>query len=185
MLWFFQPYSFNKKLFEAYDAYMNLVSNPEDWVCFTDGDTAFLLQDFGHQVKSYTERYPDTGLFTCYASRCHYQEQVRRGTDMGNRDILYHRQQAETIRKELDGQIKQMDRRIAGHVMVIQKKTWTLIRPEVARKVAEQQKQILGVDTKISNAVLAAGLKIRMMRGLYIFHYLRLKEGFDFKGHLV
>lgn len=185
MVWFFTPYSFNKKLFEAFDACMNLVSNPNDWVCFTDGDTAFLLSDFGHQVKSYTERYPDTGLFTCYASRCHYQEQVRRGTDMVNRDILYHRQQAETIRRELDGQIKEMDRRIAGHLMVIQKKTWTLIRTEVARKVAEQQKQILGVDTKISNAVLSAGLKIRLMRGLYIFHYLRLKEGFDFKGHLV
>jgi GT2 family glycosyltransferase len=185
MIWFFTPYSFNKKLFEAYDACMNLIANPDDWVCFTDGDTAFLLPNFGHQVKTYTERYPDTGLFTCYASRCHYQEQIRRGTDTENRDILYHRNQAEAVYLQLNGTVKEMDRRIAGHLMVIQKKTWTLIRPEVARKVAEQQKQILGVDTKISNAILASGLKIRLMRGIYILHYLRLKEGYKHTNHLV
>lgn len=184
MIWFFTPYSFEKKLFEAYDRYMQLIENPDDWVCFTDGDTAFLLPDFGHQIKTYTEKYPDTGLFTCYASRCHYSAQVRKSTDMENPDILYHRNQAENIYNELHGQVKDIDRRIAGHLLVIQKKTWELIKPEVAKKVTSQQKQILGVDTKISNAILKAGLKIRLMRGMYIFHYLRLKEGFDSNIHL-
>ena len=181
MIWFFTPYSFNQKLFEAYDAYMQLVSNPDDWVCFMDGDTAFLLPDFGHQVKTYVDKFPDTGMFTCYASRCSYQFQIRRGTQTGNSDILYHRQQAETIYMELHGQVKEINERIAGHLLVIQKKTWTLVRAEVARKVQEQNKQILGVDTKISNAILKAGLKIRLMRGIYIFHYFRLKEGAGFK----
>lgn len=45
-------------------------------------------------------------------------------------------------------------------------------------------KTILGVDTKISRAVLSAGMKIRLMRGIYILHYLRLKEGYDYKKHL-
>lgn len=185
MIWFFTPYSFEKKLFEAYDRYMQLVSNPNDWVCFTDGDTAFLLPDFGHQVKTYIKHYPDTGLFTCYASRCHYSVQVRKGTEMNNPDILYHRRQAESIYKELHGHVKEIDRRVAGHLLVIQKKTWEQVRPEVARKVTGQNKQILGVDTKISNAILKAGLKIRLMRGMYIFHYLRLAEGFGCKEHLL
>lgn len=184
MIWFFTPYSFNKKLFEAYDDYMHLVTELNDWVCFTDGDTAFLLPNFGHQVKTYIDLHPDTGLFTCYASRCHYNVQTRRGTDPENPDLLYHRRQAETIYKELNGTVKEIDRRVAGHLLVIQKKTWMLIRDEVARKVKQQHKEILGVDTKISNAILAAGLKIRLMRGIYILHYLRLGEGFGNDKHI-
>jgi GT2 family glycosyltransferase len=80
-------------------------------------------------------------------------------------------------------QVDEVNRRIAGHLMVMRKKTWMLIRNEVIRTTAT--KMILGVDTKISNAIIAKGLKIRIMKGLYIFHYLRMKEGFDFKGHLL
>ena len=184
MIWFFTPYSFEKRLFEAFDTYMNLVANPNDWVCFSDGDTAFLLPDFGHQIKRYVENYPDTGMFTCYASRCHYSPQVRKGTEMENPDIVYHRKRAEETKKELDGKVKELNRRVAGHLLVIQKKTWLKIRREVAMKVSKQNKHILGVDTKISNAILKAGLKIRLMRGMYIFHYLRLADGFGYKKHL-
>ncbi len=46
---------------------MNLVRDPNDWVCMRDGDTMFMLPNWGHQIKHYIEKYPDTGLFTCYA----------------------------------------------------------------------------------------------------------------------
>ena len=108
--------------------------------------------------------------------------QIRRGTEMENPSILYHRLQAEKIRNELDGKVKEINRRIAGHLMVIRKSTWLLIRDEVSRTAAS--KKVLGVDTKISNAILLLGMKIRLMRGLYIFHYLRMAEGFNSYEHL-
>lgn len=182
MLWFFTPYAMNKRLFQSWDAYMNLVVNPKDWVCMMDGDTMFLLPDFGHQIQTYIDRYPDTGIFTCYASRCHYQPMIRMGTDTENTDLLYHRQQAEIIYNELHGKVKELDHRVAGHLMVIQKGTWLRIRETVKRDASG--KSILGVDTKISNAVMKAGLKIRLMRGVYLLHYLRLKEGYNYTGHL-
>ncbi len=185
MIWFFTPYSFNKRLFDAFDQYINLVQDENDWVCFVDGDTAFLLPDFGHQIQTYIDKYPDTGLFTCYASRCHYEFQKRRGCDDTSPDILLHKFHAERIYDNLHGQVKEVTRRIAGHLMVIQKKTWFEIRPEVMRMVQKHDKRILGVDTKISNAVLKAGLKIRLMRGMYIFHYCRLKEGYNYSKHLL
>lgn len=183
MLYFFTPYSFDKKLFEAYDHYMSLV-NDEDWVVFLDGDTAFLTSEWGHQILEYINKYPDTGLFTCYASRCHYMPQVRRGTDMDNTDILYHQKMAATLQSTHHLKAKEIDRRIAGHLMVIKKSTWNKIREEVRQKVKAQSKYILGVDTKISNALLKDGFKIRLMQGIYIFHYLRLAEGFGYKNHL-
>ena len=184
MIWFFTPYSFKKRLFDAMEQYMQLVSDENDWVCFLDGDTAFLIQDFGHQIQTYIDKYPDTGLFTCYASRCHYSVQVRKGTEINNPDILYHRDQCEIIYKELHGQIKEINRRVAGHLLVMRKGTWMQIRNEVLQMVQKQDKRILGVDTKIINAILKAGLKIRLMRGLYIFHYLRMKEGINYNKHL-
>jgi hypothetical protein len=66
--------------------------------------------------------------------------------------------------------------------MVIKKGTWLRIRGGVLERTRD--KQILGVDSKISYGILNAGLKIRLMRGIYILHYLRMKEGFDYKDHL-
>jgi len=66
--------------------------------------------------------------------------------------------------------------------MMIRKSTWDLIYEEV--KIKSKDKKILGVDTKISYAILARGLKIRLMRGVYLFHFLRLHESFEYTKHL-
>lgn len=181
MIYYFIPYALDKKLVHAIDAYMKIIDY-NDWACIMDGDTAFLRSDFGREIENYVQMYPDTGMFTCYASRCHYIEQVRRGTDMQSDSILYHKKQADAIHKELQGKVKIIERKIAGHMMIIKKTTWLQIREQVL--TSAKRKSILGVDTKISNAILAKGLKIRLMRGIYLFHYMRLMEGAGYKGHL-
>ena len=80
------------------------------------------------------------------------------------------------------GKIVELNRRIAGHLFVIRKETWTSIREDVRNQT--QSKHILGVDTKISNVILASGLTIRLMKEVFIFHYLRMKEGINYTGHL-
>jgi hypothetical protein len=183
MIYFFTPYSFEKKLFEAYDHYMNLVRNPDDWVCFTDGDTAFLRPDFGMMIRNYTDKYPDTGMFTSYASRCHYQFQmIKGGAYLSDPSILTHKELADEAAGSYPLGINECNRRIAGHLMLIRKSTWLRIREKVKTRCADRK--ILGIDTRISYAVLNAGLKIRIMKGIYILHYLRMKEGLDYKGHL-
>jgi hypothetical protein len=152
-------------------------------VVIMDGDTAFLRPDFGEVINRYTSLYPQTGLFTCYASRCHYPVQVPEGTNMNSDSILYHRQMADFCSATYKNQPTEINRRVAGHLMVIQKKTWSLIRNDVFYKA--QNKNILGVDTKISWAIVDSGLKILLIRELYLFHYLRLKEGFEFTDHLI
>jgi GT2 family glycosyltransferase len=181
MLYFFTPYSFEKKLFEAFDHYFGLVGD-EDWICLTDGDTAFLRSDFGIKIKEYIDKYPETGMFTCYASRCHYDIQMLPGYNCEEPSILFHKAMADACDLTYHGQIVEINRRIAGHLMLINKKTWLRIRGWVAQRVVS--KNILGVDTKISYAILNAGLKIRLMKGIYIFHYLRMAEGLDYKKHL-
>ena len=175
MIWFFTPYSFQKKLFEAWDAYMNLVQDPNDWVCMMDGDVLFLIADFGHQMQEYIDKYSDTGLFSCYASRAHRQEYIRKGVDMENPSVLYHYDQSEKCRNTLHLNVKEIGKPALGHLMLIKKATWLLIRDRVKELTA--QHNILGVDVRISRAISELGMPVLLMRGIYVLHFFRIKYG--------
>ena len=183
MIWFFTPYDQQKKLLWAIDRYFELIKNPDDWVVICDGDTAFLTPDFGAQLLQYTQSYPDTGLFTCYASRCHYGIQVPKGVNIFSDSILYHHEIAKRQALDFKNEVLEISRKIAGHLMILKKGTWDRIKEEVYSKA--RSKNILGVDTQISYAILEAGLKIRLMKGIYILHYCRLAEGMDYNNHLI
>jgi len=176
MIWYFTPYSFNKKLFEAWDAYMNLVQDPNDWVCMMDGDVLFLISDFGHQMQTYIDKYPETGLFTCYASRTSRPELKWKGADMNNPSIVYHRTKAEQLHAAYHGEVNDLGELNAlGYLMLIRKSTWLLIREQV--KDWTTGKNILGIDTRISKAIRKTGMKQYLMRGMYVLHYYRMKNG--------
>lgn len=181
MIYFFTPYSLQLKLLDAIDQYMQLLQ-PDDWAVIMDGDIMFLHPDFGHQIERHIMAHPHTGLFTSYASRCHYRTQVPEGVDMENDSIRYHKRIANIRKSIFYGESRQIERKIAGHLMVIQKRTWDRIRAIVLETASG--KHILGVDTKISKAVMTIGLKILLMEDVYVLHYCRLEEGFDYKNHI-
>ncbi|MFA5817331.1 MAG: hypothetical protein WC865_17140 [Bacteroidales bacterium] len=181
MIYFFTPYSFNFKLLDAITGCMKLLQ-PDDWAVIMDGDTMFLQPDFGYQIQHYIDLHPEAGLFTCYASRCHYSIQVPAGVDMNKDSIRYHKLIASLLQAPHTGETSEINRRIAGHLMVIKKSTWDKILPEI--RLTASEKRILGVDTKICNAILKSGMKILLMKDIYILHYCRLAEGFEYTKHL-
>jgi hypothetical protein len=184
---YFNPFSIEKDFLKELDYYMSLVPIPHDWACFRDGDTMFVRGDYGNCIAEYVTRYPETGLFTCYASRCHYSCQVPDITDMKNPSISYHRKIADQLHEKFQPGQKadSINRRIAGHMMMMRKSTWLKIRPSVFRKVRSKNKQILGVDTQISKAILQTGMDIKLMKGIYLVHYLRFNEGMENSTHLL
>jgi hypothetical protein len=183
MIYFFTPCSFEKKLFEAYDSYINLVPKDNDWACFLDGDTLFFENNFGHQIQEYIDKFPETGIFTSYVSRSAYHFMVPKDTIQDSDSIIYHRKRSQEIYAKLHGQVKEINNHISGHLVCIKKSTWLLIRSELL-KVCDGA-NLLGVDTQISKLILSRGLKIRLMRGIYLFHYYRLVEGKGYKQHLI
>ena len=182
MLYFLTPYALSGKLFEAYNTYMELLPNNDDWACFLDGDTAFLRSDFGHHITEYINQYPETGLFTCYASRCAYPYQVPRQTLQDTDSIIYHKKIAEAHHKNQYLTITEINRPIAGHLMVIKKSTWLAIRQ--AASVRCQHETIEGIDTAISKEIMVQNLKILLMNGIYLLHYYRLADGWRNVSHL-
>jgi hypothetical protein len=174
------PYSFNRKLFESYDQAFDLI--PENhWVCFLDGDTAFLRSDFGHIMADYIAKHPKTGLFTSYASRCFYSHQVPQGTDQQNPSIKYHKEIADNLAKSHPA-TETILKPIAGHLLLIKKETWLSIRQNVHNRCKHES--IEGVDTAISKEIIATGRIILLMKSIYILHYYRLLEGTTNRKHL-
>jgi hypothetical protein len=109
MIYFFTPYSFNLKLLDAIARCMNLLM-PDDWALLMDGDAMFLQPDFGHRIQRHVEAHPDAGLFTCYASRCHYSFHVPPGVDMENDSIRYHKLIANNLAANKAGEVKEINR---------------------------------------------------------------------------
>ena len=169
------PYSFSKNMFGAYCDIMSMV-NADDWVCFTDCDVAFLeMSDFGDVIQGYIDRYPDTGMFTCYASRCHYSCQ-RTNFDMGTDSIVAVAQESVDVRNKMEWKYKSIKRKVAGHLLVMQKRTWLAILPTLNGYVKKKKKKILGFDTQLSRALLIKGYDIKLME-VFVFHYLRMLNG--------
>jgi len=174
MIYFFTPYDFDKRMYDAWNQYMSLIDT-NDWAVMMDGDTLLFDADFGHRVKGYIDKYPDTGLFTAWASRSGTSYMMADRKMSGVKDLVIHKTFAERLWKANEYTVQEMDKKVIGHFLCMKKKTWLQIRDEVDAKTKEHK--ILSVDDEISRAILKAGLKIRLMKGIYVLHYYRMKEG--------
>jgi GT2 family glycosyltransferase len=181
MIYFFTPYSFEKKMFHAWEQYMNLLGD-DDWAVMMDGDIMFFQANFGHIVKEYIDKYPDTGLFTCYASRSGTGYMMPPGAKVAGHNIMIHQLKAKQLEKANHLQVQEIKKRVTGHFMAMKKSTWNKIYEDAKERCKDFN--VLTVDTEISHAILAAGLKIRLMKGLYVYHYYRLAEGDKRKNEL-
>lgn len=168
-------YSHDKVLWEAWDDAFALVDQ-NDWICFKDGDSCWLeMSDFGHVLGEYIAKYPKTGLFTCYASRCHYSWQSLAQYDQCNMDVLYWAHATLQQRKAYHLQVETITaNRIAGHLCMIQKRTWETILPVLMERLVKNPKHILGFDTQMSRSIKDCGFDIKLMKGMLLFHPMRL-----------
>ena len=171
MIWFFTPYSFSKKLFEAYDQYMDLVKDPEDWACICDGDMAFMLSDFGHHLQEYIDAYPNTGLFVCYASRSPYGHQMKPGINYESDSIKYVYQNTCKIYQEDHLTVIEQNRRIAAPLLLIKKSIWIKYKDKISEHAS--MANIQAVDTAISDVLQRNKEKVLLMAGIQVYHYFR------------
>jgi len=179
MVHYFTPYSSSRDLGQAYNACFQLVRDPEDWVCLMDGDIQFLNSDYGHQIEEVISRYPETGLFTCLTNRVGTKVQCLNGFPSEDTNILNHHRIAEQLSQTKRTEVEEHQQAISGFLMLIQKKVWDRIGG------APEGIGILTIDNRISKKILEHGLKIRIMQGLYVFHFYRLHKEIDDRSHII
>ena len=177
MIYYFVPYSLERNIGKAYNQYMALLPNDNDWGVLMDGDTMFLTFDWGHAVAEVIKKIPDAGIITCYTNRIAKNRIQLYGED--STDIITHRALAKKLDKDFRGSYRKINQKISGFFMAIKKKTWK----EVG-KFPEMPNKILDVDGLFSSKILRAGKSIYLMRGVYKLHYYRMAEGPKYKDHL-
>ena len=171
------PFDLEKNLGRAYNKAFEDVEE-RDWVCLIDHDVMFLTPDAIGLMYEYTRSFPETGIFTCYASRIHplATDQLLGGKVSENTDIKFHTDLAHQ-QKRHGIKVTEINHVISGFLMLISKRTWREIRfPETMK--------CLGVDNFYSQAVLDAGKKIYRMESVYVWHTYRINDIKD-KKHLI
>ena len=174
MLHIISPYDNEKNLGKAYNEAMKYY-NADDWVCLKDHDTLFLLPDTIRHISRYTELNPDAGILTCYTNRLANGEQLLSYRCDENDSIRNHVNIAK--RREVGlYDTTLLIRPISGFLMVIRKSTWDKVKFDDG---------CLGVDNKYHLKIVAAGLDVLRMNGIYVWHTYRLINGVKNKSHLV
>ena len=171
------PYALDKNLGRAYNEAAAMV--PEnDWICCRDYDCNFLTPDAISIMNEYVRLYPDTGLFTTFTNRLHplAADQLLNGTVSEDFNMRNHIKLAENQRAQFPS-VTKLDHPILGFLMSFSKKTWNAIK-------FDESGLCLGVDNLFSAAILQAGMKIRRMDALYLWHSYRTHNIKD-KSHLL
>jgi GT2 family glycosyltransferase len=178
MIYYFTPYALDGYFGRAINESCKIVPNNEDWICIRDGDTSFITEDWGKIIAENIAKYPDTGLFTCITNRSGRTVQLRSRKDFMVRDIRKLAQIAKDQAYRQRHVVSILSNAPAGYFMLFKKSTW------LATGGFSDTKGILGADIRFGDKVLKLGMPIRILYGLYIFHYYRMLQGPKNTKHL-
>lgn len=172
-----KPYAIDKNLGRAYNEAMRMIPDG-DWACLMDYDTMFLTPDCGKILHEYAEKFPNTGMFTCFTNRIHplAADQLLKGVLINNTDVQYHLYLAEQQREKLYT-VTKLNKLVSGFLMMVNRSTWNDIQ-------FTNDMKCLGVDNDYCARLLDNGRSIVRMDGMYVWHTYRLKDGIQNKDHL-
>lgn len=185
MIYTFVPYcppdvGEGRDLGYAYNRCMGLIG-ADDWALFLDHDAMFLTPDWYPQVCGVVERHPDAGLFTAVTNRVGNPAQVvRHPALIDSHDVVKHRELARRRREAYRHRTLDVTRSrayVSGVVLLLSKRAWEAVR---ARNGTGFERGFY-VDNALHRDVAAAGFGVRIMEGVYVYHWYR--AGGD-DGHL-
>jgi glycosyltransferase involved in cell wall biosynthesis len=155
-----------KDIGAAYNRYMKLLPNDEDWACFIDHDAMWTTRDWFKQLGSILLDNPEYGLLSVCTNRIGNSDQKLSGFAEES-NILRHRVIGKQLFNQEGTKVKDVTdmHRISGVVMLIRKDVW--------KKAGGFMSGFLGVDNDMHSRVAKAGFKVGIMRGIYVYHWYR------------
>ena len=177
-IFYSNPFDLDKNIGKAYNEYLSsLNAADDDWIVMQDGDILYLTPDWGKRIHDALSLDGDKfGLVGCYTNRLRSKHQLHNKEFSYDLDVKNHYD----IAKSYGGVgIEEIKLYIAGFFMAFQYKTWKKI------KFAENS---LAFDSLFSMRVKELGLKVGLIRSLYVFHSYRLwadNEPWNEKKHLL
>lgn len=167
MIYCFIPYPpRNKTLGWDYNKFMKLLLNDDDWACLIDHDVMFTTKCWWHQMTEVVKKYPEYSCFTALTNRigCPWQRLV---PEEDNNDVLYHREIGAKLQKESYSEVVDKSNEnipMSGFLMLVKKEAWK------SCKFGDGRDGFAAVDNDFYKALQGEGLKIGVMRGIYLYH---------------
>lgn len=173
------PFSVEKNIGKAYNSFMELIPNDDDYACFVDGDTIFTTYNYGNIINNTILRYPDIGAFTCLTNRVKCDWQIAHGIDVTNNDIEYHREYGKKLYQIFNTYCEDVtdNTLFSGFFILLKKSVWKKINGFV-------ENGMLGVDNYLHKKIQENNEKLYIMRGLYLYHWYRNNNSNE-KSHLL
>lgn len=168
------PYAIDGNLGKAYNEACEQ-SNAE-WICLMDGDMMFLDNNYGRQLADIINKYPDTGCFGPLTNRLSATFQLYNNNRSEDPDIANHRKIALHQYQNFYDDCYEVTSPLAGLMMVFKKDVW---------KKNSFKNGLVAIDTDFGWRLIDKKLPLRVMKGLYVFHYYRLLEGAKTISHLL
>ena len=161
------PWDSNKNIGVSYNKILNLVDD-DDWVCFLDGDAVHTSSFFGKRLEEVIVNNYNFSMFTCVTNRIGCPYQIAQGANQISDDQKYHREFGENLWNTHKTSVIDITnlQLLSGVLILINKKAW--------QKVGGfKESGMLGVDNDIHTKFKNSGLKVGLMKGIYVQHWYR------------
>jgi len=159
------PYDVERNLGRAYNGAME-DAEPGQWVAFLDHDAMLTTGHWRQQLTRAIADNPHAGLITAVTNRIGCRRQVAPGCpdghrlhehwDFGRRMVDAHGSAAVDVTG---------GPRMSGVLLCLSRETW--------ERIGGFRNGFFGVDNRAHESVKAAGLRVYMMPGLYLYHWYR------------
>lgn len=169
----------------AYNQFMEILPNDDDWACFIDHDAMFTTSNWMNQLYDIIHKNPNIGAFGARTNRVGYSWQLLGNIDVDNHDIKYHRTIGEHLQKTYYDQISPgatfeipnaknskysgwmvNEPRFSGTLILVKKSVWKKIN-------GFKQNGFLEVDDDFRARLHKHKIKFGIMDGVYLYHWYR------------
>ena len=168
----YTPKELGTNLGYAYNKFMEMLPDDDDWGCFLDHDAMFTTSNWYNQIADIIRNNPDVGVFGARTNRIASQHHLVGNIDVNNHDIKYHRRIGKYIQTKWYSDVLLLDSEktkeagLSGVVILIQKRIWSKLG-------GFKTKGFLGVDNDIRYRADEKNVKVGIMNGVYVYHWYR------------
>lgn len=178
-IFYSNPFSVEKNIGGAHNEFIkSLNAKDDDWIVIQDGDMIYLTDDWGKRIYEALEKDGENfGLIGCYTNRLRSKHQLHNKEFSYETDIKKHYEIAKTY--EGTG-VQEIKDGVAGVFMAFQYKTWKAVKGFSENSIV--------FDSLFNVKVRDLGLKVGLIRSLYVFHLYRIwaeKDPWNEKKHLM
>jgi len=176
----YAPSECEKNIGCAYNKFMEILPNDDDWGCFLDHDAMFTTSDWYHQLNEIVVKNPTVGAFGGRTNRIAKKYQLVGNIDPHNHDIKYHRQIGGYLQQTYYHDTSCVSRKtrprgFGGVFILLKKSAWKTIH-------GFKKTGFTGVDDDLRLRLHHAKIPFHIMNGLYVYHWYRADNPYS-HGH--